>query len=182
MSVLSIAQDLQGPSVAIPWLRRAGVTFPSVIDQFNVVGKLFKLKAIPIGILVDEDGRLVRPVGGVDIDREPFSKEVTVWAETGEIPESWSTAKGQHQSASPADPSEAEADVHFQRAIVYLHNGERASAIKELGRAYRLDPANYIIRKQRWALEAPEMFYADRVDYEWQRRRQAAEDAAVADQ
>ena len=182
MSVVSIAQDLQGPSVAIPWLRRAGVTFPSVIDQFNVVGKLFQLKSIPIGILVDEDGRLVRPVGGVDIDREPFSKEVTVWAGTGEIPESWSTVGVQHQSVDAADHSEAEADARFQRAIVHRQNGKRDDAIKELGRAYRLDPSNYIIRKQRWALEAPEMFYAGRVDYEWQRRRQAAEDAALADQ
>ena len=96
---------------------------------------------------------------------------------------------GGNKTPHQADPrhdqgegGEAEADVHFQRAIVYLHNGERAAAIKELGRAYRLDPANYIIRKQRWALEAPEMFYTDRVDYEWQRRRQAAEDAALADQ
>ena len=180
MSVVSIAQDMQGPSVAIPWLRRAGVTFPSVIDQFNVVGKLFNLKSIPIGILVDEDGRLVRPVGGVDIDREPFRSEVTAWAETGETPESWNAVVS-HRSVDAVEPNNAEADAHFQRAIVHLQNGEREDSIKELDRAYRLDPSNYIIRKQRWVLEAPEMFYADNVDYEWQRRRQAAEDAALAD-
>ena len=166
--------------MATPWLRRAGVTFTSLIDECNVLGKVFNLKSVPIGILLDEEGRLARSVGSVHIDHEPFLSEVTTWVETGKIPESWIAAPA-HQPSTDVSNNIVEADVHFQHAIVHLRSGKRDAAIEELDRAYRLDPVNHIIRKQLWALEAPERFYADHVDYEWQHRRKAAEDVALAE-
>ena len=176
MSVVSIAQDAQGPEIARPWLLRARTTFTNLIDRHNVVGKAFNLKFVPIGILLDEHGQLVRPVGHVDIHDAPFRGEVTGWVETGRIPAAWIDAPVVPSMRKLTD-NETRADVHLQSAVVLLAEGRRDSAIAELDRASRLDRNNLIIRKQLWALDSPEAFYLDRVDYAWQRNRKASEDA-----
>ena len=38
-----------------------------------------------------------------------------------------------------------------------------------------LDPGNYLIRKQIWAVENPDKFYNGDVDYDWQREQTARE-------
>ena len=44
--------------------------------------------------------------------------------------------------------------------------------VNEAMRLWRLavdvDPSNYVIRKQIWAIENPEKFYDEDVDYAWQ--------------
>ena len=37
-----------------------------------------------------------------------------------------------------------------------------------------LEPDNYIIRKQNWAVENPDRFYEDKVDFDWQREQMEA--------
>ena len=41
------------------------------------------------------------------------------------------------------------------------------------GRGLELNPDNYLIRKQIWAVENPERFYEGDVDYNWQREQTA---------
>jgi Tfp pilus assembly protein PilF len=74
-------------------------------------------------------------------------------------------------SGTPAAPTlaEREADARFQLAIVSLEGGDKNQAVAELKRAVQLDAKNWLIRKQLWALEAPEAFYGDAVDYAWQK-------------
>ena len=176
MSVVSIAQDVQGPEIARPWLVQAGATFPNLIDRHNQVGNAYNLKAVPIGILLDEHGQLVRPVGHVDINDALFRREVTDWVETGNIPAAWSDAPVVHSLRKLTD-NETRSTAHLRSAVVLLTQGDRDSAIAELDQAFRLDQNNFIIRKQLWALDSPEAFYQDRVDYAWQRNRTAFEDA-----
>ena len=40
-----------------------------------------------------------------------------------------------------------------------------------------LDPSNWIIHKQIWAVENPDKFYEGNVDYNWQRQQLAVEKA-----
>ena len=71
---------------------------------------------------------------------------------------------------------EREADAKFQHAIALLKQGKREDAIAELKRAFVLDPKNWLIRKQLWAIENPGMFYDGNVDYRWQKEQMARED------
>ena len=127
---------------------------------------------------MDAAGHLVRPVGGVNINEPGFRGELTTWVTTGRIPEAWQISDRQALPRA-LTPDEAEADARFQRAIVRLTEGDRAEAVTELKRAFRCDPENYIIRKQLWAIEHPEAFYAGDVDYAWQARQKAREDAEL---
>ena len=44
-------------------------------------------------------------------------------------------------------------------------------ALAEWRTAVAIDPGNFNIRKQVWAIENPERFYADRVDFDWQQEQ-----------
>jgi len=156
-------------------LIQAGVTFPNLIDRHNQVGNAYNLKAVPIGILLDEHGQLVRPVGHVDINDAQFRREVTDWVETGNIASAWTDASVVH-SLRRLTNNETRSTAHLRSAVLLLAEGDRDAAIAELNQAYHLDQNNFIVRKQLWALDSPEAFYQDRVDYAWQRKRAAFED------
>ena len=172
-----IAQDAQGADVAKPWVEKAGGTYRALLDQHNVIGKGYNLKFVPVGIFVDEEGRLVRAVGSVNIDKEGFQEELSSWVTTGAIPEAWIAADKQAFPVAMT-PEKQEADARFQLAIVLLKQEKKAEAIGELKRAFRFDPKNWLIRKQLWAIETPEAFYEGNVDFEWQKEQMAREEAA----
>ena len=160
-----IAQDAQGAEVARPWVEKAGGTFRSLLDQENVVGKRYGLKYVPVGILMDESGRLVKAVSSVNIGDEAFRAELTQWVAEDRVPEVW---QENGQALREMTPSEAEADARFQLAVVLLKSEKKEQAIQELQAAMLLDPENWLIRKQLWAIETPEAFYKGDVDYTWQ--------------
>ena len=172
-----IAQDAQGTEVARPWVEKAGGTYRALLDQRNQIGNAYNLKFVPVGILVDGEGRLVRPVGSVNIDDETFYEELKEWAETGVIPAAWHA--GESAEVRPLTGGEQEADARFQLAIVLLDQGKREAAIAELKEAFKLDPKNWLIRKQLWAIETPEAFYEGDVDYGWQKEQMSREEAVL---
>ena len=171
-----IAQDAQGSAAASPWVERAGGTYRALLDQYSSLGKAYNLKYVPVGILVDEAGHLVRAVGGVNIDRGEFRSQLGGWVESGVIPRQWIKAD-RREVPRGLSAAEVEADGRFGLAIVQLEQGKRDEAIVELKEAFKLDPQNWLIRKQLWAIETPEAFYAAEVDYAWQREQVKKEDA-----
>lgn len=169
-----IAQDAQGAGVARPWVEKAGGTYRALLDQHNFIGKAYNLKYVPVGIAVDETGRLVMPVSSVDIQDAGFRAELEQWARAAIVPERWAGMEG-GGAPRALTPDEQEADARFQLAIALLAQDKKPEAIAELEQAVRLDPQNWLIRKQLWAIDQPEAFYAGGVDYTWQEARQEVE-------
>lgn len=172
-----VAADAQGPEVVRPWVGQAGGTCPALVDRRNALGKLLNVKYVPYVIAVDEAGRLCRGIAPVNIDDAAFRADLEAWATTGAIPPAWREAGGKAAPAWCESPEGREADARYQLAVALLERGKREEALAELRRAFRLDPENWIIRKQLWAVERPEAFYGGPVDYEWQKRRRKEEDA-----
>ena len=174
MEVISIAQDAQGAAVVIPWLEQAGTTFRTLVDQHNELGKAFSLKYVPVAVIVDADGRLVRPITGVNIGDDGFRAELEAWATTGDVPAAWrATEAPEHRQLSQA---EREADARLQLALVLLEMQRAEEALEQLRLAVKADPGNWLIRKQMWAIETPGAFYHGPVDYAWQKAQQQLED------
>jgi len=169
-----IAQDAQGAELARPWVEKAGGTYRALLDQYNFIGKAYNLKYVPVGIAVDETGRLVRPVGSVNIQDAEFLADLKEWAETDGIAKRWCGLPG-GGLPQPMNLGEKQADDHFQVAIALLQEGKKQEAIARLKKAVRLDPQNWLMRKQLWAIDAPEAFYAGEVNYDWQEARKEAE-------
>jgi tetratricopeptide (TPR) repeat protein len=89
--------------------------------------------------------------------------------------------EGRHASAvaqleaaaklQPRDPS-----IAFAWGLALLHQGEKNAALAKLRLARDLDPDNWRIRKQIWAIEHPEKFYTDdSPDYDWQNEQLSRE-------
>jgi len=172
--VVVIAQDAQGAEVARPWVEKAGGSYRALLDQRSELGKACGLKYVPVGILVDEEGRLVRPITSVNIGDGDFRRELVEWVESGAIPRAWMEMEG--GTLQPQSAAEKEADARFQLAIALLEQDRDEEALAELKKATQLDPENWLIRKQMWAVENPEAFYEGDVDYGWQKRQMEREE------
>ncbi len=68
-----------------------------------------------------------------------------------------------------------EAAARFQLGLVLLEVGKKEEAMVEWRKALALDPQNWIIHKQIWAVEHPDKFYEGNVDYGWQKTQLEAE-------
>lgn len=78
------------------------------------------------------------------------------------------TAARQIVAARSLKPEHA--DVCFLEGHILLRQGQREAALAQFRKARELDPENWRIRKQIWALENPDRFYSTRnPDYRWQR-------------
>lgn len=155
--------DTQGPDLPRPFVEGTEDAFPTLIDADNVLGRYFGFKAIPNGVLVSTEGKVDAVVaGGFDIRR----------SETRELVETWLTGSEVPVLEPPRDLDWSEEALElFRGAGAAIRRGDRHEAVRLLKEAYPLEPDNYIIRKQLWAIENPDRFYAGPVDYEWQRRQ-----------
>lgn len=156
-----------------PWHDKANAEFVTLVDSQNKLGNLFDLKAIPYGVMVDEAGRLTKP---------PFSINVAK-KETVAMLEKWLSDPGYNATllgnVRPASTSQApkiiEANARFQLGRTLLGIGKKTEAMVEWRKALALDPKNWIIHKQIWAVENPDKFYDGNVDYGWQKAQLEAE-------
>lgn len=72
-----------------------------------------------------------------------------------------------------------EASIRFTWGQILLHADQRTAGLEQLEYARELAPDNWRIRKQIWAIENPEKFYAgDSPDYEWQKEELTREKSA----
>jgi peroxiredoxin len=80
----------------------------------------------------------------------------------------FATATKQLERAAQLAPQQA--DIHFLSGQVLLQQGQRDAALVRFCQALELDPANWRIRKQIWAIENPDKFYTKQnPDYRWQK-------------
>lgn len=168
--MISVAIDFQGVDKARPFVEQAGATFPTVIDAENQLGLLFGFKAIPNAIFVDEVG-IIRytQFSGFDI-RQPQYRQLTEgFATSPDL-----TALAAETRAGSGFESDA-ASNHFRRGLAYYRSGDTQAALHEWRAGAALEPDNWIFRKQVWAIEHPERFYAGDVDFDWQ-KEQIAQD------
>jgi tetratricopeptide (TPR) repeat protein len=71
------------------------------------------------------------------------------------------------QTAAAIRP--ADSSVPFTWGLLLLQQGQKEAGLTKLKQARDLDPDNWRIRKQIWAIEHPEKFYtAESPDYAWQ--------------
>ncbi len=97
--------------------------------------------------------------------------------ETAEVLERW--VSGQSPVPAGQEPKgglgagHSEANAIFREGLDHYRAGRTGEALARWRRGLELDPGNYLIRKQIWAVENPEKFYQGDVDYDWQREQTA---------
>ena len=155
--------DVQ-PEKAQHYVERAGTTFPTVVDGDNLLGGLLGFKAIPNGVLLDEEGVIrYAKYGGFDIRGAEHANILERWAAGGPLHDP--------ADAGTADATHQEAIRHFRQGVARRAAGDLAGALALWRKGVELEPDNFVIRKQIWAIEHPERFYDGAVDYAWQREQ-----------
>ncbi|MDP6668202.1 MAG: tetratricopeptide repeat protein, partial [Dehalococcoidia bacterium] len=150
----------QGPDKPRPFHEQAGAEFVTVVDQENSLARIFGYRAVPNGILVDEEGKLqFQQYDGFDIKNDETRGLVSAFISDGEM------------SAQSADVTPGPVSDHFERGLSHYHEGEIERARQVWREGIAFDPENWNMRKQLWAVENPDRFYDGKVDYAWQREQ-----------
>ena len=127
-----------------------------------MLGQLFDCKAIPNAVFVDPDG-IVRYVkrGGFDIRKPEYAQAAEAWAAGTPI----------EGATGAADAVAAEALAHYREGLALYQEDKVDEAMAAWRRGVAVQPDNYVIRKQIWAVENPDRFYQGSVDYAWQKEQ-----------
>lgn len=158
--------DAQGAVKARPYVELATGTFQTVVDAENMLGGMYGFRAIPNGYLIDENGVVeYEKLGGFDIRKLETALVVNRWAD-GE-----GLAAAQNPKSEAKDGPSAKAIALFQKGLELYNSDSVGEAMALWQQGLALDPDNYIILKQIWAVENPDRFYAGDIDYDWQREQ-----------
>ena len=166
LEILSVAVDAQGAGKARPFVETAQAEFTTLIDDANLLGQLYGFKAIPNGYLIDDQGVVrYKKVGGFDIRSADTASVMRRWIEGVSLERFAEAPEG------PLASEHSQASACFRSGLDLYQAGNSEMALSEWRKGVALDPDNYIIRKQIWAVESPEKFYSGCVDFDWQKEQ-----------
>jgi hypothetical protein len=155
--LLAVAQDVKGEAVVRPIAEERGVKFPVLLDRASTLGRELGFRIVPSGFFVDADGRLrYRHVSDFDLGdpRVRWNLERFLAGEETEAP-------AEEERMEPA------ALERFAEGVGLYARGRVDEALAVWREALEVDPDNFVIRSQIWAVEHPEHFYPA-VDRDWQ--------------
>jgi len=156
-----------------PWHNKANAEFDTLVDSQNILGNLFNLKAIPYGVMIDEAGRLIKSPFSINVAKKETLTMLEKWLVD---PTYNATLLNSIKPISKSqNPKIIEANARFQLGLTLLEVGKKTEAMTEWRKALALDPKNWIIHKQIWAVEHPDKFYDGNVDYGWQKAQLESE-------
>jgi tetratricopeptide (TPR) repeat protein len=160
-----------GAESARPFVEKANTSFVTVVDEHAITSRELDFKAIPNGILVDEDG-VIRwaKFGGFSIDSQEDVDVVERFVRGEDPGESPLTAEP--YALGPVEQDLIDTKLRLGRLLDDL--GRRDEAIQEWTDALYLDPENLVIRKQIWMAKFPEKFHP-KIDFDWQKEQLARE-------
>lgn len=160
-----------GAESARPFVEQAGATFVTAADEYGITSRELGFKAVPNGVLVDENG-VIRwaKYGGFSIDK-PEDVAVVERFVRGEDPGE-SPEPNQPYTLGSIEKDLVDTKLRLGRLLDEL--GRRDEAIQEWTDALHLDPENLVIRKQIWMARYPEKFHPT-IDFDWQKEQLARE-------
>jgi hypothetical protein len=162
VQIVAVAVDAQGPELPRPYVEQAGVTFPVLLDADNVLCRMLGAKAIPNGLFIDEQGLLqYQKLGRFDVRTAEYRQMTEQWlgdAQTTAVPDEPSALEGRTLEL-------------YDQGLKLFREGRVEEGMALWREASDLDPRNFIIHKQLWAVENPEKFYDGPVDFDWQREQ-----------
>lgn len=158
--MLGVAQDVKGEETVRPVAEERGVTFPVLLDRASLFGSLLGFRIVPSGFFVDAGGTLrYRRVNDFDLGDSRDRQNLEDFLGGGAV--------------EPVDEQEQMvpgALKLFAEGVELFGAGHRGGALALWRRALELDPDNFVIRSQIWAVERPEHFYPV-VDLAWQEQQ-----------
>ena len=123
--------------------------------------------------MIDEAGRLVKPPFNINVANKETITMLEKWLSDPTY--NATLLRSVKPLNKSQNPQVIEANARFQLGLTLLEIGKKAEAMAEWRKALALDPKNWIIHKQIWAVEHPDKFYDGNVDFGWQKAQLEAE-------
>jgi hypothetical protein len=163
-ALLAVAIDFQGAAKPRPYVEQARAAYPNVVDAENKLSLIFGFKVVPNGILVDEAG-IIRytKFGGFDIRKPELRQLVEGFVRSPNL------AELEKEAEQASGFKSRETLNQFRQGLALYQQGHIEAALAAWREGVALEPDNWLIRKQIWAIENPERFYQGDVDFDWQK-------------
>jgi hypothetical protein len=167
--ILSVAQDTGGVKDAAPWITKANPQYTALIDQTQLVTRLFDMVNVPTAVWIDEKGKIVRPNETAYVDNRfkvftgmeasEYLAAVRDWATNGEKSPYVLSEPELRARLAPQKEEHALAAAEFALAEFLTHTNRGQDAIAHYKEAQRLNPDNWNYKRQAWALSDAERDY-----------------------
>ena len=158
--MVGVAQEAQGAARLRPIVTAAGTTFPVLIDRASTMAGFFGFQITPSGIYLDAAATVAYIHGSAVNQFDVADARVRMNLDlhlAGHAPQ-------------PIDDdvrTGSQALEIFGEGAALLTTGDTTRALATWRRALEIDPDNFLIRSQIWAVENPERFWPA-VDRGWQ--------------
>jgi peroxiredoxin len=168
--IVAAAQDTGGEAAAGKWYDAAKATFTTLVDRQHAVSSVFQFINVPMGVWIDERGRVVRPAepawttsrtdvfGGkpLVIEGAQYVAALRDWVVNGDrSPYVLSDAEFARR-VKPRSPQEMEAEASFKMAVWFQQTGKPALAARYFERAQQLNPTDWNYHRQEWSFTPEE--------------------------
>jgi hypothetical protein len=159
------------------WERKAAPQYPCLIDAEHVVAELYGMTNVPMGVWIDEEGRIVRPAEPAGVtdhfrrmdpdtfgipdedaetlqaNRERYVDALRDWVRNGAAsPYALSPEDVRRRMRRPG-PQDALAAVHVRLGRHLFERGEVEAAQEHLDAAVELCPEKWTLRRQAMVLD-----------------------------
>jgi hypothetical protein len=164
--IVAAAQDTGGEAAAGRWYDRANATFTTLIDTQHAVSSAYQFINVPMGIWVDEKGRVVRPaepawntdqVMKITADKniltegQVYTSALRDWVRNSERSQYALSDEEFARRVKPRSTAEMEADASFKLAVWFHENGNDPLAAKYWAHAQELNPDDWNYHRQDWS-------------------------------
>jgi hypothetical protein len=167
---VAAAQDTGGEAAAGKWYDAAKATYTALIDVQHAASTAFQFINVPMGVWIDERGRVVRPaepawntdqvmkIGDKSIVTEgtPYLAGLRDWVRNGDASAYVLSDEEFARRVKPRSPAEMEADASFKLAVWFHERGNAELASKYWRRAQELNPDDWNYHRQDWSFTPQE--------------------------
>lgn len=163
LEMISAAQDTGGEPVARPIYNNAKVSYAALVDPNHEVSSLYRMVNVPMGVWIDEEGRMVRPpevaysrnvrLGEIKVEGSKYVEALRDWVKRGKESEYALKADDLVKRAGKRSAKEGEADAAFRLATYLVAQGDRKGADPYFAKAQALCPDNWNYHRQQWSFE-----------------------------
>jgi hypothetical protein len=168
--IIAAAQDTGGAAAADKWYEAAHATYTSLIDPQHTISTAYQFINVPMGVWIDEKGRVVRPaepawtrnnemkIGGKSIvtEGESYVSGLRDWVKLGERSSYVLSDEEFARRVKPRTDAEMEADASFKLAVWFHNAGQKELASKYFARAEKLNPDDWNYHRQDWSFTPDE--------------------------
>lgn len=161
--VIAVAQDTAGDAAAGPFYEAAKATFTTLIDTKHTLSALYGMVNVPTGVLIDEDGQVVRfdegtytreyQAGTLSFGTNDYLPIVRDWVARGAASEFVQEAAEIADSVGRRTDAEARADAAFRLATHFELQGDRERAVVYWRQAQELNPDSWNYHRQEWSYD-----------------------------